>query len=278
MAALTEAEEISLEARVKLYIESQVELFNVINIDDHNHVTYELDERAGLPLYRLPIVEHSPFPTIQLFDLSEKMYYTRAIDTCKWNGMRCMYKQIQFDSMIGSMCREIQLRERILQHGRSLGSISPLTRAIAPILGIVVHSNPALLLGILLPDAGPSLDNIAPNEIGLDMWISLIQTVRELRVVGITHGDICDRNICVRGNSIQLIDFGEIAPDYPNDVIATGELLNSYANRMALGPKKQERVSDAAQALMDQRLEEGLAMLQEAKLSSLIEIKPSIEK
>lgn len=79
--------------------------------------------------------------------------------------------------------------------------------------------------------------------------------------MGITHGDICDRNICVRGNSIQLIDFGEVAPEYPNDVIATGELLDSYANRMALGPKKQERVSDAAQALMDQRLEEGLAML-----------------
>src|SRR5271167_1990387 len=33
--SLTEAEEISLEARVKLYIESRVELFNVINIDDH---------------------------------------------------------------------------------------------------------------------------------------------------------------------------------------------------------------------------------------------------
>lgn len=83
----------------------------------------------------------------------------------EWNALYVQYKQIQFDSMIGSMCREIQLRERILQHGRSLGSISTLTQTIAPILGIVVHSNPTLLLGILLPDAGPSLDNIAPNEI-----------------------------------------------------------------------------------------------------------------
>ena len=44
------------------------------------------------------------------------------------------------------------------------------------------------------------------------------------------HGDICERNVCIRGDhgdasSVMSIDFGEVTPRYRDDVDACGHLL-----------------------------------------------------
>ena len=41
-----------------------------------------------------------------------------------------------------------------------------------------------------------------------------------LQDAGLEHGGICKRNVCL-DQSVQLIDFGERAPNYINDIIAT---------------------------------------------------------
>ena len=64
--------------------------------------------------------------------------------------------------------------------------------------------------------------------------ISLLETLKCLWAVGVVHGDICERNVCVDAQSIRLIDFGEVAPDYMNDIVATGKLFERIGNCLPL--------------------------------------------
>jgi hypothetical protein len=132
-----------------------------------------------------------------------------------------MYKQIDFDEDIKPMLREVSAREQLLSHGTLSG--------VTPILAVVVNGDPPLLYGLVLPYAGPSLDKMH-GQITLQHVISLVKTVMAMSAAGVVHGDICDRNVCCRESSIQLIDFGDWVRD---DIVATGELL-SYMERMVL--------------------------------------------
>jgi tRNA A-37 threonylcarbamoyl transferase component Bud32 len=51
-----------------------------------------------------------------------------------------------------------------------------------------------------------------------------LETVH-LQVAGYTYGDISERNVRVPGSSIQLIDFGKLAPNQDNDIVAMSQLL-----------------------------------------------------
>lgn len=86
--------------------------FNINNV-----VTYEFKESVGIPLRKQPIVLSSTFfPLAQYVNVTEKRYLYRAVDTCLWNGVRCIYKQLQFDSMMATLNREIETRETLLHY------------------------------------------------------------------------------------------------------------------------------------------------------------------
>jgi hypothetical protein len=238
--------------------------FNTITIDENDNATYEIKGSVGKPLRKQPIVSKCFFPTVQCVEVTGKTYLFGAVDACVWNRMECIYKQLEFDEMIEPMKREIRSREALLHHFGGTDNTLLSKHGICPILAVVVACKPPLLLGILLSNAGISLDNLQNNQISVSHLKSLVETVKHLRDADVLHGDICDRNVCVRGSSIQLIDFGEIAPDYENDVVATGRLLVQCRDRMLLRKEQKEIITNASMALIERcDIDSGLKILQQ---------------
>jgi hypothetical protein len=248
---LSEEDEDKLEKITARHIAHHPELFNTINIDEDNHATYEVKASIGIPLRKQPIVSGALLPVVKHVEIKEKKYFFRAVDTCVWNGMRCMFKQLEFDGMIGPMQREIWSRERLLHYFGGTENSLLSEHGVCPAIAIVVVGDPPLLYGILLPWAGINLDNVSDGQIAIRHLISLVETAMHLRAAGVTHGDICERNVCVQDSSIQLIDFGELAPDYDNDVVATGCLLRRCVDRMDLRDGQKNKVLEASVALIE---------------------------
>src|SRR5947207_148122 len=80
--------------------------FNVININQ-GIATYCIRENVGWGMYP-PIVCASTFPLVSYTDVLRKKYLRFSVDTCVWNGQDCVYKQLEFDTFVRSMQREIR--------------------------------------------------------------------------------------------------------------------------------------------------------------------------
>lgn len=249
--SLSEAEEEALVNKFTQHVRTRKDIFNVLTFNADGSDSYELKESVGLPLRKQPIICNSPFPTTKLVDVKEKRYLRLGVDICTWNGSRCIYKQLQFDSMIEPLLREIRSRETLMQYFNEKAPSFLSKHGINPILALVVDGNPPLLFGILLAFAGSSLDKLAGHQITIQHFISLVETVKNLRSANVEHGDICDRNICLEGSSIQLIDFGEKAPGYVNDVVATGRLMRSCVDCMKVRGNEEAVICKAADVLME---------------------------
>lgn len=261
---LSREEEDKFKEVVMNQILNHREPFNTITIDENNNATYEIKGSVGKPLRKQPIVSKCSLPTVQWVQVTEKKYLFGAVDACVWNGMECIYKQLEFDEMIEPMKREIRSRETLLHHFRGNYNTLLSNHGICPILAVVVDYNPPLLRGILLSNARISLDNLQNDQISMSHLKSLVETVKHLRDADVLHGDICDRNVCVHGSSTQLIDFGEIAPDYENDVVATGRLLLQCRDRMLLMKEQKDVITKASKALIERcDIDSGLEILQQ---------------
>ena len=227
------------------------EPFNTITIDENNNATYQIKGSVGKPLRKQPIVSKCSLPTVQWIQITEKKYLFGAVDACVWNGMECIYKQLEFDEMIEPMKCEIQSRETLLHHFGGTDNTLLSNHGICPILAVVVDYNPLLLRGLLLSKAGISLDNLPDAQISVSHLKSLVETVKHLEDANVLHEDICDRNVCVHGSSTQLIDFSEIAPYYENDIVATGHLLLQCRDRMSLMKERKDIITKASKALIE---------------------------
>jgi hypothetical protein len=260
---LSEAEEVKLENRFTQCIQNQKDIYNTITLHADGEATYEFKASIGLPLRKQPILNSSAFPTAQFTDITEKRYLYRAVDTCIWKGMRCIYKQLQVDSMIDTLLREITSREKLMRHFGEKDPSLLSNHGINPILAIVVDGNPPLLYGILLAFAGVSVDKLSGRQITIQHFVSLITTVMHLQAAGLEHGDICDRNVCLEGSSIQLIDFGEKASENADDVIATGRLMRLCVDRMRVRRDHEATICRAASALIERKdLKSALTILE----------------
>ena len=186
--------------------------------------------------------------------------------------------------------REIQSRERLLGaldlHYKATGNANKIIEKrfnTVPILAVVVtkqdneDNEDNAVKGILMPLSGPSLESLALSKPtssisasgSVDLGITrsqlqdLARGVFELVKAGVVHGDINDRNTlvepgeaatldeCQGTNSLVLVDFGEIAPDYKNDAFALGELFIWCKERSYWGFKDQRKIEDAAQILKE---------------------------
>jgi hypothetical protein len=218
--------------------------FNVINVVENN-ITHSIGTNVGRPL-RLPIVSSSLLPTANYADITHKKYLRLSADICTWNGLNCVYKQLEFDEHIGRLQRDISSREKLLHYFGRDAQLSEY--GVCPILAIVVDGTPPLLCGILMPNAGVVLDQLPIRQLKIQHLVSLIKTVTHLRSARVVHGDICERNICIEGSSILLIDFGEVAPRYQNDIVATGMLFQWCMIHFSEG--ERERISRATSELV----------------------------
>jgi hypothetical protein len=136
---------------------------------------------------------------------------------------------------------------------------------ISPILAVVIEPETSLTEGIIIADGGVSLDHLADNvadnpRVTLHHLSSIVGAVSYLSGFDVTHGDICDRNVCIKemvagvASPIMVVDFGETAPEYKGDKYATGELLCWCAQNLE-GWTEVERqiITETGQLLKDGR-------------------------
>ena len=74
-----------------------------------------------------------------------------------------------------------------------------------------------------------------------------------------------ERNICVQGSSIQLINFVGIAPRYEDDFEATGRLFLRCMNRVMMSNEQAAEICEAAWELIEGR---SLPILEQSGLTS----------
>lgn len=195
----------------------------------------------------------------------QKRYLDRGVDICQWNGTCCLYKQLEFDGLIPQMQREISSREAICNYFSGISPAQLSTLGVTPILAVVVDGDPPLLCGILMPHAGITVERAFHDQITVRHLLSLVKTVGYLHTAGVIHGDICKRNTCIDGASTQLIDFGEIAPGYRNDMVAVGELLLWWAERIVAPEAVKAKVIRASCDLIEREdIKAALNLLEES--------------
>ena len=253
---MNEEPELWLKNTLLMHINGQ-HSFNVITISN-GQTSFSLRPKVGRPV-RPPLVLYSSFPTANYGDVVRKKYYDLSVDTCMWNGAKYMYKQIEFDEDIPRLQREIRCREKLQQFTRP-DSISN-RHGVCPISAIVVDETSPRLCGLLLPQAGTPLVRLQIGQLQVSHLISLLETLKCLQAVEIVHGDICKRNVCIDGLSIRLIDFGEVAPYYTNDIVATGELFRTIDEVLPM--QERGKVYQAARILTEQEdLDVALSILE----------------
>ena len=263
-----------IEVTTAHHLELHSEPFNTINFDSQGNVVYSIKENVGRPIRGLPEYQGQVFQTAHIKDVCDKQYLFRAVDTCVWQGVKCVYKQIEFTENIEAMQREIASREALLEFYGSKDVSALTNHGVSPILAVVVDQEPPLILGILMPYVGKSLDALINKPVNGDPLITMTHIIALVRAVnfihsaGIIHGDICERNVCVNETTwiepIQLIDFGEVAPEYRGDIEACGLLLRWCANVVVtLTEDEKLRINYAAQSLLICRdLREAMRRLQ----------------
>jgi hypothetical protein len=139
--------------------------FDTFTFNPDGSIKPEFKGSIGIPLLKQPILISSTFPIAQFLDITEKRYLYSDVDTCIWKGERCIYKQLQFDSMIDTLFREIKSREMFMRYFGEKDLSSLLSRGINPILAIVIDGNPLLFYGILFALTGESLDRLSGQQI-----------------------------------------------------------------------------------------------------------------
>lgn len=250
-----------IEVTTAHHLELHPEPFNTIDFDKEGNVVYSIKENIGRAIRGLPEYQGQVFQTAHIKDICDKQYLFRAVDTCVWQGIKCVYKQIEFTENIEAMQREITSREALLEFYGSTDVSVLANYGVSPIVAVVVDKEPPVILGILMPYVGKSLDTLINKPVNGDPLITMTHIIALVRAVnfvhsaGIVHGDICERNVCVNGTrgmeSIQIVDFGEVASEYRGDIEACGLLLRWCANVVVtLTEDEKLRINDAAQSLL----------------------------
>lgn len=235
------------------------------------------------------------FRTVPWSDVVEKRYLSRGTDSCRWENKPCVFKRIEFDSDIPIIERAIRVREDLMARleadpdPAAAGDLFAETERrlnVVPILAVVVRDEatpgpwaPGSVAGVLMPDAGVSLDRLAdrgPLPVTEAQLCDLTRGVREMNRMGIMHGDICDWNVTIqtplggvaaysRGRLL-LIDLGNVAPEYEGDARMLGRLISwVLAHSQIRDAESRSRLEEASRILReDGDLDRGLAAMKAA--------------
>jgi hypothetical protein len=191
------------------------------------------------------VTYNGPLNKTGLETIRKRKYLSGHVDTCEWNGQKVAYKCIEFSDDVEPIQREMHLRER-------LGSDFI---GIAPILAVVIDPNTQYVDGIILPLYDSDLETFANEpraQLRLSDLLTMVQAIRHLQLLGITHGDICERNVVVNvscdyvSRDIALVDFGEVAPGYGGDLESTAGLLVWCANNFRWTTEEDVAINAAA--------------------------------
>ena len=269
------ADEEWIEREIRGYIDCWPEPFNAISIHSDGNVTVEFKEQVGREIGGM-VPYHGLLETTPLNSIHKRKYLSGRVDTCVWKENRCAYKCIDFTEDVEPMQREIQVRESLRVTASNLEQVG-----VAPILAVVIDPTSRFVNGIVLPLYGKSLEMVAQERgsINIPCLRSLLETVMYLNGVGISHGDICDRNVVVKPSNsgkssddtstLILVDFGEVAPSYKGDIDATADLFLWCAKSLEWTEVGLTLIKDAVACLRDRNIEGAIACLVDADCSIL---------
>ena len=225
------------------------------------------------------------FPTTTFDKIKQKVYLSCSSDRCIWKDRECVFKRIEFDEDLAIIQREIVTRELLVAALNGSGATMESRFHILPIDAVVhKHSATDEIIGILLPYGGKSLEALAGGlEYGMqyeaeqDMeqdpapepgpklpiteiqFQGLVLAVWELARIGIVHGDINDRNTLLSPDGqLNLVDLGEVEPDYKSDAYALGSMMLWAMERVQWEETERERIKNIGKAL--QSMWENLAV------------------
>lgn len=253
------------------YIKIAREPFNVITIDEDGLAIWSTRDPRTVGIQVAQVLKFaytgSVFPRITTEEVLEKRFLAGSVDSCTWNGQRCVYKQILFEEDIPRLRREISVRERLIERAGLVSESQMSMFGISPILAVVINRETSLTEGLIMPYGGFSLDHFA-YEVDSTSVINPRVTLRHLSAIigavsylsgfSVLHGDICERNVCVKGivagveSPIMIVDFGETAPEYKGDKQATGELLFWCARNLGCWSEdEREKITGAGRLLKD---------------------------
>jgi hypothetical protein len=185
-----------------------------------------------------------------LNSIQRRKYLSGHIDTCEWDSKKVAYKCIEFPDDVKTILREIRVRE----------TLGPEFPGVAPILTIVIDPGTKFIDGIMLPLYHTDMEsfaNVPHARLHISELHCLISTLTHLHLLGISHGDICERNVVLNVTSdntsedIALVNFGEVAPEYQGDFKMTAELLGWCSDHFAWTESEKTVVVSAAERIQE---------------------------
>ena len=249
-----------LASEVQRYLASAPkQLFNSISIADNGEVTYTFKDDVSRPIYDMAPYDGSMNKTT-LNLISKRKYLSGHVDTCEWNGQKVTYKCLEFTFDVEAIFREIRTREKL---------DSDFT-GVAPILAVVIDPDTRFVDGIILPLYDTDLECFAKDphaRLRVSDLHRLVHTVTRLRLLGILHGDICERNVVLNvtcghtSEDIALLDFGEVAPSYQGDLEMTALLLEWCVDSFTWTEREKKAVVTAAAKIREGDCENALDLL-----------------
>ena len=224
--------------------------FNSISINENDEVTFAFKNDVSRPIYDMALYD-GPIEKTTLDSIRKRKYLSCHIDTCEWDGKKVAYKCIEFPDDVKTILREIRVRE----------PVGPDFPGVAPILTIVIDPDTQFVDGIVLPLYHTDVESFANGpraRLRISELHRLIHTLSHLHLLGIGHGDICERNVVLNvtcentSEDIAPVDFGEVAPEYRGDFKMTAELLGWCSEHFVWTEREKRAVVSAAA-----RIEEG---------------------
>lgn len=128
--------------------------WNIVNTTSTGQpVTFEQrkdNHCVGMPISARFFYGHKSsdhFPTVNFRELKDKTHLSRGADYCNWEGIKCVFKRIEFNCDSESHENEIRARECLIQHINQESTVTPLNVDnemmkrfnVVPILGVVLH-------------------------------------------------------------------------------------------------------------------------------------------
>ena len=197
--------------------------FNSISIGQNGEVTFAFKTNISRAISNMATYD-GLIPQTSLRSIRDRKYLSGPVDTCQWNSRKVAYKCVEFLDDVKPMFREIRVREQL----------APDYTGVAPILAVAIWPETEYVDGIVLPLYQTDMESFAKDpraRLSLSALHRLIQTIARFQSIGITHGDICERNLVLnmtddcRCEDLVLVDFGEVAPEYQGDMNMAAELL-----------------------------------------------------
>jgi hypothetical protein len=185
-----------------------------VNADGAISLSFRRERRKDLVLHPPPKEPDPDYPHVPFTALQDRQYLEYCVETCMWNGKRCIFKQSLMEPHVAMIDSEIAMLKRLAH--------SP---HVVHFIAYVVDEDDDLR-GILIPWAGVTIDTLP--TIRWSYLRDIAYGLRDIHALSLSeaevgkkdtpsHGDVFCRNILVMDGVARLIDLDNAGLNYPGD-------------------------------------------------------------